>query len=178
MSAERKVSYELHQRAAAGELENLLGYRAYFQHKDNDAVGVKPVLSEMVVEAVWVRNETGGQLTEGTICEWDTGTTYGPGRAVKTVAGDEEAGAGVVGPGRTVEGDEHFWLIRKGPCKFQYDGSANIAVNDPLATAASGDVKEFVLGTDPFHAFAGRALEAISSGDAGDLFKGYADFQF
>ena len=173
---ERLVPYNLGETAVSGELENLLGYRAFFEDVDRSGTGVKAELSGMTVEAVWVKNESGGNLSGGQIVLWDTGSTYDHGKAVNA-AGDDVHGIGVVDPDvTTVSNDTHFWLIVKGPTKVRYDGSASLAIRDELCTAASGNTREYVFGTDDADSRFGVSLAAKTSGSAGDKFRALVDF--
>lgn len=166
--------YSLGKTAASGENEHLLGQVSI--HKDVDYASterIKPELSAMNVVARWVKNESGGTLNPGESCTWDTGSTFGPGKAV---GGEGAAGSvcGFVDPYvSSVANDQCFWLIEEGPTKVCYDGSASLAINDPLATAASGRVAEATLGTTETAYVIGRALEAKSAGSADDLFRAY-----
>jgi len=173
--AERLVPYELGQTAASGELEGLLGYRGTFEDVDRTATGVKPKNSGMTVIAQWVKNESGGALLPGAPVNWDTGGTYGPGQAVAGNAADPERKcAGIVDPDIPVAGvadNDHFWLIKSGPTRVRYDGSANFIVADEFKSDGSGNVDEWVSGTDDENERLGFVIEAKAAGSAGDLFK-------
>lgn len=155
-----------------------------YKFRDYDLSGVgdadKPLLSAMEIEAVLVVNNTGDVLTSGTAVKWDTGSTYGPRKAVSAKSGDGDIVNGIVPPylpsGGIPDGD-FFFLITKGPCLVQYDGSANIAISDKLSSAATGYLREFVPGTDEDTELAGVALAAKSSGSAGDTFRAFVNCQ-
>jgi hypothetical protein len=161
----------------------LLGQRLLFQHGEPvDGSVMEAMISAMLIEAWLCRNEDTTAILPGKAVVWDVGTTYGPGKAVVDYAGDDVSPAGFVPhnvistgvpPGST------FFLIRKGPCKGRYDGSANLAIGDPLCTATTGRLREMVFGTDDADSFCGRKMIADkASGTADDLIEIYADCRF
>lgn len=166
-------SYPLNKTAAASETEHLLGQQGVFRDIDlNDTSAIKPTKSAMDVKAIWVKNESGGALNRGELVGWDVGTTYGPGKAVGAAVGDDVRPVGIVSPFIPTAGvadNEHFWLITEGPTYASYDGAGNIVPGDELCTAAAGDFREYVFGTDDADSRFGVALATKTSGSSGDL---------
>jgi hypothetical protein len=176
MSQFMSNQYPLGKTAASGENEHLLGQPGVFKDLDLDSTErIKPELSAMLVHCVWVKNETGGALSPGESVTWDTGATYGPFKAVGAQGG-ASAIAGFVDPYvTTVADNEHFWLVQEGPCKALYDGSANLAIGDKIATAATGRVAEATLGTTDVAYTVGVKIDAAkTSGSADDEIRIYA----
>lgn len=124
------------------------------------------------VRCRFVKNSSGGTLAKGLRVLHNNDATYGPGVAVAGAAGADVEFAGWVNPWistTTVAANAGFWLVTRGWTQVGYDGSANFAIRDNLSGAASGWVSEATENyTDPW--IIGKALEAISSGSAGDLF--------
>lgn len=175
MSQTLQNQYPLGKTAASGELEHLLGQTGHFLDMNyGSSERVKPLRSQMLIKARWVKNETGGALNPGESVTWDTSAAYGPGKAVGA-EGSNAAIAGFVDPYvSSVADNEHFWLIEEGPTEVRYDGSANLAIGDPLATAANGRVAEATLGTTETAYVVGRKIEvAKTSGSADDLIRAY-----
>lgn len=170
----------------SGELEHLLGTEREFPHWTVGTARPRAIASNMLVHARWVKNETGGALLPGNVCTWDTGSTYGPGKAVIAEAtSGTNTGIGVVDPHLPAAGvadNDHFWLIERGPCQFRSTTGTAVAIDDTLATGATGRVTVY----DETTATAagnrdrcGKALEAVGAGAASDtLFNGFADFRF
>lgn len=181
-------SYGLGQTAASGELEHLLGQRACFRDINYASTeAVKPLLSQMDIIAVWVKNESGSAITPGTVCRWDSGATYGPGKAVAGAAAiaSDQVPCGVADPYLPTAGvanDEHFWLIVEGPCKFKFTTGTTLDNIDVLQLGAAGRVTKYDVGTPAAGGNlyrVGRSLEAVDTGVASDtLFRGYADIRF
>lgn len=144
MTMDIQNSYPLGSTGSASELAHLLGSQGRFNDIDYSSTqAVKPRLSAIPIEAVWVKNESGGALLPCEIPIWKT-TGVGTSVGVKTSA--LSPGAGVVDPylpAAGVANGEHFWLIRKGPAKVIQYGSAAWDAGDPLITGADGRVDEF-----------------------------------
>jgi len=163
--------------------EMLLGKVCCFDDTDRinrDAQsGVAKLLSGMKIFARLVRNETGSTLAAGLIVEWDTGTTYGPGKAVKTIAGDDEYGCGVVDPylSSSVADDDFFWLIHTGPTYVQSDGNAIANPNTRICCDASGQVRAWVAGTDEPDSVFGVNIDAAPA-SAGTLYRALVRFPY
>ena len=162
---------------------DLLGQRGYFLDFDRTATagGVKTNLSGMVGEAILVYNNNGGTLAAGTVMQWDTGATYGPGRGVETAGSTTTVPAGVVNPyiSAAVPIAGIFWLILTGPCKFLFSTGTTLAPADLLACGASGRVIKATVGTTNDHYTVGTTIDAVDTAIATDtLFRGYAHFKF
>lgn len=133
-------------------------------------------LSNENIKVRVVRNNSGGALLPGELVNHDTGTTYGPGAG----AGVKTAGTAVVGvagvvdpylPAAGVPDGSNFLLIIEGNCSLRYDGSANLAVNDKLVSAANGRCLEYIAGTHDAAAIVAISKVAKTSGSANDLFR-------
>lgn len=183
----REVSFGLGGTQPSGEQEHLLGTEGCFKHLTVGAEAPQQVASNMQVYAIWVKNEAGKALTPGEIVHWDTGTTYGPGKAVlDEAAADTDVAAGVVDPhlpSAGVADNKHFWLIVKGPCQFLFTTGTTITIGDVLALGGAGRVIKYdAAGSDTTTGNrdrCGRTLESVDTAIASDtLFNGYADFRF
>jgi len=181
------VPFGLGQTQASGEQEHLLGTEGCFKDLTVGASDPQATASNMTVHARWVKNESGGALTPGFIVQWDTGATYGPGKAVGAVAvADTDTGAGVVDPHLPAAGvanDDHFWLIERGPCRFRFTTGTTIARGDNLALGGAGRaIKYDAPGADTTTGNrdrCGACLEAVDTAVASDTqFRGFADFRF
>lgn len=130
--------------------------------------------------ARWVVNKSGGTLAKGLRVLHHNNATYVPGVAVAGAAGADVEFAGFVNPfmtATTVADGYGFWLITEGFTKVGYDGSANFAIRDNLSGAASGWCSEATENyTDPW--IIGKALEAKTSGSAGDLISAFVKMPF
>ena len=111
------------------------GTEAAFQDLDYLATGVKSQLSNMMVNAVWVRQTGATAIAPGSCVKWSV-----PGSEIAAVAGSNEAACGVVDPYLTssVAQNEYCWVIYKGPARVI--ASAAISANAAIKTAASGKV--------------------------------------
>lgn len=178
--------YRLGQTAVSGERENLLGQIGCFTDQDRTATGVFPETSMMLTYALWVKNERGSAALPGEVVIWDTGSTYGVGRATgANVTSATTAAAGVVDPFLPTAGvadNAHYWLIFRGPCKFLFTTGTTLAVGDVLLAGASGRVTKYDITSAAAQANfdrCGRALAAVDTAIASDTkFLGYADFRF
>jgi hypothetical protein len=152
--------------------EKLLGTKHYFPNiAEYFAASEAPRGFAPWCIGTFVINKSGGTLAKGIRVLHNNNATYCPGVAVGVAAGADVEFAGFVCPfisTTTVAADAGFWLITKGFTKVGYDGSANFAIRDNLSGAASGWVNEATENyTDPW--IIGKALEAKTSGSAGDL---------
>lgn len=156
-----------------------LGRGYIFKDKDLSGNGSDgaTILSAMPVYGIVVKNVTNGVLLAGTAVKFDTGSTYGPFKAVSAKAGDDEEADGVVAPYIISTGvpiNSNFILVVDGPALVQHDGAANVATAGLfLQTAAAGRVRLFVEGTDDEGSRFARSLAVKASGTAGDLFRAY-----
>ena len=111
-----------------------LGQVARFLDLDRSGSGVKSQLSQMPIFARLVINNSGGNLTAGTIVTADA--TYGPGRGAGAAAvAGTSVGCGVVDPwvsGNIANGST-FWMIEEGPCKFKFTTGTSITIGMVLA---------------------------------------------
>lgn len=148
----------------------ILGLRHKFEDLDRSLTGVRRKLSGDLVEAILVRNETGGTLAAGTLATWDTGSTYGPPKAVGGTSGAASIACGAVDPWITsaVPDDSFFWLIVGGPTKLKFLTGTALTVGLPIKVAASGRATEYTEGTDNGGYLLGWAAEAVGSGIAND----------
>lgn len=159
-----------------------LGQVARFLDLDRSGSGVKSQLSQMPIFARLVINNSGGNLTAGTIVTADA--TYGPGRGAGAAAvAGTSVGCGVVDPwvsGNIANGST-FWMIEKGPCKFKFTTGTSITIGMVLALGAAGRAKELdhtSLSDQLIFDRCGRVLEAVDTAITNDtLFRGYADFR-
>lgn len=153
---------------------DVLGHRATFDVKDYVSDALNPShLYATKCEAVFVLNKSSGTLAKGRRVLPSTTASYYPPVAVAGLGGAEVPFAGVVSPfiaGATVADGAGFWLIVKGLTYMGYDGSANFAIGDDLATAANGTIAEWSDYTD---IFVGYSAAAKTSGSAGDLHLSY-----
>lgn len=157
------------------------------QHLDVDhdsAETVRQNLSAMPVFARIMRNDSGGILKPGAVLRNDTGSTYGPYKAVDGIAAiaSDQVAVGAVDPWLTadVADGSHFWCIYWGPCKFLFTTGTTLARNDLLITGASGRVTKYDVTTasaaNNLHGV-GRSLEAVDTAISSDtLFRGFAMF--
>ena len=161
-----------------------LGQIGCFVDKDYSQQGVKPLNSQMLIWARLVRNESGGNLTAGSIVTDDTGSTYGPGKAVGAAAvSGTSIGVGVVDPfvSGNIAAGETFWLIEAGPCQFKFTTGTTIAPGDAAALGAAGRVIQLdhtTLTDQLIFDRCGTVLEDVLTGVASDtLFRGIAEFR-
>lgn len=143
--SERTIPYGLGESAVAGELDHLLGYRAYFQDvAAGSGTGAVTENSGHVVEAIWVKNDDTVALTPGLGLIWDTAADIG--KDVKK-AGDDVMWAGIAShklPATGAAVGENFWMIVKGPTQVQHDGDATGVVKGDLIVAGdAGQAKEY-----------------------------------
>lgn len=162
----------------------LLGKRQEFVAKDyinaDARAGIVPIMTDGKVVAILCRQSNATPRAKGEIVRWASDTTYGAGKAVDALCGDDEKGAGIVSPfigNVTVAEGEFFWLIVKGITYVRYDGTAINAANTKLTTAADGEVRAYVAGTDEPTNFIGMNTVVKASGAAGDLFKALVNFE-
>lgn len=175
-------SHSLFATAPSGEAEHTLGQCGTFKHIDPaDTSALKRVLSEIDSEAVWVKNESGGALTRGTIVTIDTGATYGPGRAVgAAAAAGTTVGYGVVAASSVADND-HFWCIRKGIAQIKSTTGTAVTVGAVLALGAAGRAIVYDAPGTPTAAGGrdrfGYAREAVGAEAASDtLFEAVVNF--
>lgn len=158
----------------------LLGQRGRFLDDNlGSSLAVKPSLSQHPIEAILVKNTSGGTLAAGTIVTWATDSTYGNPKAVAGTAGATSYAAGVVNPyiASAVPANGFFWMIVEGPCKFLFTTGTTLAVSDALAVAASGRVAKATIGTTNGIYIIGMASEGVDTAIASDtLFRGFAHF--
>lgn len=174
---DRLVPYALGKTSGSTtELPHLAGYRALFTDDDPTTGPDGAATTAMTVEAIWVRNESGGALNPGAPVTWDT-SNLGPGLSIGGNAADDAKTVGVVDPyvSGTVADDYYFWLIVKGPTKVRYDGSSSLTVGTEIKSAGSGNVSLYTFATDDADSKFGVTIEAKTSGTAGDLFRAVID---
>lgn len=160
--------------------DSMLGQRRFFRALDYSAVGTnKPVLHGSLIEAIAVKNESGGALTPGEIVIHST-STQGVGEGCGAETSGTVVAMGVVPwciKAAGVADDENFWLIKKGYCKFLSDGGDDVAAGAFVCSAASGQVTVFTPATTDAAYLCGQMIEAI--GDTAAVLKaGLADFRF
>lgn len=114
--------------------------------------------SNMMVQAVWVRQTGATPIAPGSFVKWSI-----PGTEIAAVAGANEVPCGVVDPYLTssVAQNEYCWVIFRGPCDVL--ASTTIAVNAPITTAASGKAVTGDYTTE--QAAAGRMIEEATAAD-------------
>ena len=160
MTQNRQNYKRLGETAVSGELEHLLGQKAIFNDLDYSSTSqIKPDLSQIEIEAVWVKNRSGGALLPRAIVKWHT--SY-PGTGIVDETTTNDVAAGVVDPylpAAGVANNDHFWLIRKGPAKIDSDGAA-ITTGDLVQTAVTGYGKTWAAGTENEKGIVGRAMAA------------------
>lgn len=146
-----------------------LGTQACFQDIDYASTAeVKAQLSNMMVQAVLVKQTGATAIAPGAVVKWSV-----PGTEVAAVAGDEEVGCGVVDPylSSSVAQNEYCWIITKGP--VDVITAAGITAGAALSTAAAGKVKlndYAVPGAN-----IGRLIDASSTD--GDVRRAIVDFR-
>lgn len=150
--------------------DGLLGLRYPFEDLDYSLTGVKKKLSNDVVEAILMRNESGGALAAGTLLKWDTGSTYGPPKAVGGAAGATDNAIGCVDPwiSSAVPNDSFFWMIVGGPTKLLFTTGTALTVGIALLNAASGRAGKFTNGSSDATYKIGFAAEAVADSVAND----------
>ena len=162
MTQNRQNYKRLGETAVSGELEHLLGQKAVFSDLNYASTSqIKPELSQIEIEAVWVKNRSGGALLPRAIVKWHA--SY-PGTGSDVVTTTNDVAAGVVDPylpAAGVPNNDHFWLIRRGPAKIDSDGAA-ISAGVLVQTAVTGYGKSWVAGTENEKAIVGRAMEAAA----------------
>jgi hypothetical protein len=165
--------YDLRFTGPVAKEADVIGHKTTFHVKDYTDANNPSAQFACKCEAVFVLNKSGGTLAKGLRVLPPTDATYFPGVSCAGAAGAELHHVGVVSPfirTTTVANGDGFWLITRGLTKVGYNGSANFAVGDKLATAASGWVAEW---TDYTNIFVGYIAEAKTSGSAGDLLWAY-----
>lgn len=150
-----------------------LGRECYFDNLASYAASTDALFTYGApwCKARWVINKSSGTLAKGVRVLHNNDASYVPGIAVAGVAGADVRFAGFVSPWidqTTVADGEGFWLITEGFCEVTYDGSANLALRDYIAGAASGHCEE--AAADYTEYTIGCVVEAKTSGSAGDLF--------
>jgi hypothetical protein len=181
--SDRKIPYGLGKTAVSGETTHLLGHRAFFADVDVAASGAKPVLTALVIEALWVKNNSGGALLPAEIASWDAGANSTVGKNAGAKAGAITGAAGVVDPYLPAAGVanlDHFWLITKGPTTVIHAGNDTIVRGNGLVTGAAGRVDLYEAGAaDPDDAVArfGRAIDTPANNNAGTKFRALVDFR-
>jgi len=166
-----------------GKVSNtlLLGKEACFQDLDyinRDASNYQGKLSDHLVYARLVINNHSAAVLPGQIVEHDDGTTYGPYKGTKALAGSAEFAAGIVSPYIPSAGaavGEFYWLITRGPTDCQFDGNAIATIGSIVGTDASGQARAFVDGTDSELGRIGVTMEAVGT-TAGGLYRMFANF--
>ena len=176
MSQHAANAYPLGKYAENGELPNLLGQEGSFKHDDGGGNG-DPVTGESsgrMTKARWVKNQSGGNLTAGTLCTGDNTANYGPLKGVGGVAtgGNQSKATGFVDPlvvGNIPNG-ANFWLVYDGPAKAKFTTGTALAPNDSLKTGAAGRVAQAagtIAAADAFD-FVGISNATVASGAAND----------
>lgn len=140
---DKKQLYQRGKTGASGELTHLEGQISEFPDVDWDSTAsVKPTLSQDTVRCRWVKNDSGGALLPGYGVRYKA-AYYG--MRMGAVSGDGETCHGIVDeylPAAGVADGKYFWLVQHGPGSVATDGSASIAQNDILVTAAAGKFNE------------------------------------
>lgn len=153
----------------------LLGQVRHFESIGAPGNGISSPYSGEPIEAMLVKNESGGTLNPCEIVNW--GSTLGLHRGVGAETSGAAVAAGVVPWGvSSVPNGSTFWLIRRGYAKVLSDGGDDAAVGALVQPAASGQVSVHSAGTNDIYACA-RMLEAIGSVAAAQK-AAFVDFRF
>ncbi len=163
----------LGQKATLGEYQ--LGSKHIFQDWSATPVGgVRQVATGVPIEAILVRNNSGGAVTPGTIVLWDTANV---GLQTGTITGAAGVGAGMVDPflpaGTTVANGEVYWLIRKG--RVRGTSGAAFSTGAQLIPNSAGKFITMTADVAGISARCGRACEAAGAADESRFV--YLDFQ-
>lgn len=129
----------------SGTLEGNLGSEYKLADLDYASTeAVKPRLTGALVGVRLVKNDSGGVLSPRTCVAYKAGY-YG--LRIGAVSGAGEVANGVVDPylTGTVASGDHFLLFQTGPCKIINGAATQLVTNEPLVTAADGEV----VGFDP-----------------------------
>lgn len=160
------------------ERPHLLGMRCYFpdETEPTGGNGVTKVNSGMEVEAVVVKNNSGGTLAPKSVVTWEAGYE---GTQVDSLAGSLDRGAGVVDPflDSAVADGEQFLLIVKGPTTvLAHDGS--LTAGTGLITAAAGRADGIAADGDSDDALAYFGTAKVASAAQDDDVSAVVDFRF
>lgn len=160
------------------ERPHLLGARCYFQDvtQPTNGTGVTKVNSGMEVEAIVVKNNSGGTLAPKAIVTWEAGYE---GTQVDALSTAGARGAGVVDPFLTsaVPDGEQFLLIVKGPTTvLAHDGS--ITAGTGLVTQAAGRADGYAANGDSDDALAYFGTAKVDSDAQDDDVSAVVDFRY
>jgi len=166
--SERLHPYGLGQTSDAAELTHLEGYRGLFTDYASKSYGAVAQLTGGTVEAIWVKNESGGVLLPGACTTWNIANVG------KGVAASPASGKTIIGvvdpyiPAAGVADDDHFWLVVKGPAKIISNGAGILTNGDYVSNAGSGKVVEVDLTSTSLElagALVGQMIETIAATD-------------
>jgi len=121
-----------------GEASNL-GMERIFEDYDYSVSGIKPRLSGGKVNAMLVKNSSGGALNAGLAVTFKAGSFR---KEIGALAGANADADGIIDPYLNSSGvadTDYFWIIRRGPCNVVSNGDA-IIEKSRLSTAANGQV--------------------------------------
>lgn len=164
--SQMEVIFDLNQYDTTGSHDHLAGLEREFLDRNYASTArVKPVLTQHRIRARWVKNDSGGNLTARSTCNYKSGyigTRVGQAGAVSPQRPD-----GVVNPyAGTIPDGAWFWMIVHGPCELISDGASTIAITDNITSAASGKTKKVADGTAAtIPGFFARPMEAVTNVD-------------
>lgn len=175
------IKFGLHETPATFDA-NYLGATCFFPNISNYFASTDAMRSANAwCIARFVVNKAVATLAKGLRVLHNNDATYCPGIATAGAAGSNVSFAGFVCPfitASTVADGYGYWLILEGFTKVGYDGSASFGVRDDLSGAASGWVDKAVATYGDTGWVLGKALEAKTSGSAGDLISAFVKMPF
>lgn len=141
------VPFDLNEQDTSGSHDHLAGKEGNFLDVNYaSTAAVRPELTQMIIKARWVKNDSGGTLAARTAVAYKEnyfGKYVGAACGVSPARPD-----GVVNPyAGTIASGAWFWMIVAGPCELISDGAATIAVTDLITSAADGKTKKVANGT-------------------------------
>lgn len=161
MSNEAVAQYPLGQKVSDGTGNQWLGTEAEFSDADLSQVDIKPVLSNFMVEARFMKMTGAGNLAPGSAVKFSVAPSE-----FDSNAGAGEVACGVIDPwlpaGTTIDANDKCWVIFRGP-SLMLSGAA-LGANVPLKSGASG---QYADGSTYDATSLGRSI-AASTG-AGEL---------
>ncbi len=162
MSCNGVAMFPLGQKGSTTEIPLSVGMKQCFKNVNYSQQGVQDLVSGGEVEAILVKNRSGGALSRSTAVTWASGFA-GTGAGVVT-AGVAPA-AGVVDPylTTTVANGELFWLIRKGIVPVR--SSAAITANAIIVPTSDGEFVAQTVDAAGVNAKCGRMVEAAAGAD-------------
>jgi hypothetical protein len=166
MSQESQNHRNLLKTGEAGELPHLLGQFGRFLYEDPvQTHGVKPQTTHQKVEAIWLKNTSGGTLAEKLLTQYEAAAV---GRQTDALAGADETPAGAipaVGAGGVLA-NYGYWAVVRGPTTLT--AGAAISAGDGIKCGADGKAAVAVPATDAEGTRIGRAVTA-AAGDGNEF---------